>query len=265
MTPFWQSRELRPGAPSITAPDALRPRPRRLQRQAADDRRLVRAAARGTAAGRRCSASGRTTTRGGNTVVPEWARTDFYDVAVAWFDRYLKGLPTGVETWPRVQIQDTTGQWRAQPDWPMTGGPGRAARARRRRGLGSQSPGGDDDLRRGPRRGRHRPRLARRLRHRAAARRRCTSPASRCSTSTSASTSPTPTSRRSSSGSRGRRRRRRPASRFGYRSLRHLGAARGEPLRADRRQRRRRPARRSASRCGSCRWTCACRPASGCA
>jgi hypothetical protein len=53
----------------------------------------------------------------------EWQRPDFADLLVAWFDRYLKQLPTGVENWPVVQLQGTDGQWRAEPDWPSTGGP----------------------------------------------------------------------------------------------------------------------------------------------
>jgi predicted acyl esterase len=56
-------------------------------------------------------------------VRPEWARADFLDMATAWYDRFLKGLDTGVETWPRVQVQGSDGQWRAEPNWPVTGGP----------------------------------------------------------------------------------------------------------------------------------------------
>ena len=53
----------------------------------------------------------------------EWQRPDFADMLVAWFDRYLKKLPTGVEDWPVAQLQGTDGQWRAERDWPATGGP----------------------------------------------------------------------------------------------------------------------------------------------
>ena len=41
----------------------------------------------------------------------------------SWFDRYLKGLDTGVESWPTVQVQGTDGQWRGEVDFPATGGP----------------------------------------------------------------------------------------------------------------------------------------------
>ena len=39
-------------------------------------------------------------------------------MVTAWYDRYLKGLDTGVEAWPRVQVQGTDGQWRAEPELP---------------------------------------------------------------------------------------------------------------------------------------------------
>jgi hypothetical protein len=56
-------------------------------------------------------------------VEPDWARDDWMPMVTAWFDRYLKGLPTGVESWPDVQVQDSTGQWRVEHEFPSTGGP----------------------------------------------------------------------------------------------------------------------------------------------
>jgi X-Pro dipeptidyl-peptidase len=53
----------------------------------------------------------------------EWERADYLPMVVAWYDRYLKGLPTGVEDWPVAQVQGNDGQWRAEPNWPFTGGP----------------------------------------------------------------------------------------------------------------------------------------------
>jgi predicted acyl esterase len=50
-------------------------------------------------------------------------RADWIDTMVGWFDHWLKGLDTGAETWPVAQVQGTDGQWRAEPDWPHTGGP----------------------------------------------------------------------------------------------------------------------------------------------
>jgi predicted acyl esterase len=50
-------------------------------------------------------------------------RADWVDTMVAWYDKWLKGLGTGAELWPAAQVQGTDGQWRAEPNWPGTGGP----------------------------------------------------------------------------------------------------------------------------------------------
>jgi hypothetical protein len=52
-----------------------------------------------------------------------WARADWYDMVTSWFDRYLKGLDTGVEKWPDVQVQASDGQWWEVTEYPTTGGP----------------------------------------------------------------------------------------------------------------------------------------------
>ena len=57
-----------------------------------------------------------------NSVAPSWARDDWYDMVTAWFDRYLKGKDTGVEKWPDVQIQMSSGQWWAAKEYPTIGG-----------------------------------------------------------------------------------------------------------------------------------------------
>ena len=57
-----------------------------------------------------------------NSVEPEWARDDWYDMVTAWFDRYLKGKDTGVEKWPAVQVQMSSGQWWAAKEFPTLGG-----------------------------------------------------------------------------------------------------------------------------------------------
>jgi predicted acyl esterase len=45
-------------------------------------------------------------------------------MVVAWYDRWLKASAgTNVDEWPVAQVQGTDGQWRAEPDWPTTGGP----------------------------------------------------------------------------------------------------------------------------------------------
>ena len=62
-------------------------------------------------------------TPGSNTIGQEWERADFLDMATAWYDRYLKGIDTGVEEWPDVQVQSSDGQWWEAPEFPTTGGP----------------------------------------------------------------------------------------------------------------------------------------------
>ena len=54
---------------------------------------------------------------------PHWERPDWPPMVVAWYDRHLKGLDSRVEEWPVAQVQGTDGQWRAEPEWPTTGGP----------------------------------------------------------------------------------------------------------------------------------------------
>jgi hypothetical protein len=57
-------------------------------------------------------------------VAPDWERADWLDMVVAWYDRWLKrSTETNVDEWPVAQVQGTDGQWRAEPDWPTTGGP----------------------------------------------------------------------------------------------------------------------------------------------
>lgn len=56
-------------------------------------------------------------------VAPEWARKDWLATATAWYDQYLKGIDVGADEWPVVQVQDSSGQWRAEREFPTTGGP----------------------------------------------------------------------------------------------------------------------------------------------
>jgi predicted acyl esterase len=57
------------------------------------------------------------------SVEPTWVRADWFDTVTAWFDRYLKNKDTGVEKWPDVQIQASTGEWWSVKEYPTTGGP----------------------------------------------------------------------------------------------------------------------------------------------
>lgn len=57
------------------------------------------------------------------SIEPDWERIDFKPMAMAWLDRWVRGIDTGVERWPVAQVQSNEGQWRAEGDWPTTGGP----------------------------------------------------------------------------------------------------------------------------------------------
>src|SRR4051794_2205526 len=83
-------------------------------------------------------------------VEPTWARQDWLSVVTAWYDRYLKGLKTGVEKWPMVQVQDTTGQWRTEPNFPRTGGPQGALALGPDGKLGATKPTGSTSYMEGP-------------------------------------------------------------------------------------------------------------------
>jgi predicted acyl esterase len=56
-------------------------------------------------------------------VAADFERADWLPMVTAWYDRHLKGLKTGTERWPTVQVQGTDGSWRAEKDFPGTGGP----------------------------------------------------------------------------------------------------------------------------------------------
>lgn len=74
--------------------------------------------------------------------VPEWTRDDWQDMVVAWFDHFVKGIPSGVERWPVAQVQGNDGLWRAEEDWPFTGGPEGALALGSDGALGDTNPTG---------------------------------------------------------------------------------------------------------------------------
>ena len=123
MTPYWAAREYRPGADRITAAT--------LYVHGLADFNVQPIAATGFL-DRIPAATPRKALLGvwahnfpdsHPTVAPEWARADWLPMVTAWYDRYLKGLDTGVESWPTIQVQGSDGAWRAEPEWPGTGGP----------------------------------------------------------------------------------------------------------------------------------------------
>jgi predicted acyl esterase len=122
-TAYWQEREYRPGAPDVTAATLYVHGLRDFNVQPI------------TVAGWFDRLPATTPHKGlfgvwnhalpfrHPTVEPEWVRDDWMPMVTAWYDRYLKGLPTGVEDWPEVQVQASDGQWREEPEFPSTGGP----------------------------------------------------------------------------------------------------------------------------------------------
>lgn len=45
-------------------------------------------------------------------------RQEWLDAVQAWLDHWLYGVDSGVDAWPRVQIETAPGQWQASADWP---------------------------------------------------------------------------------------------------------------------------------------------------
>ncbi|HVE98413.1 MAG TPA: CocE/NonD family hydrolase [Mycobacteriales bacterium] len=123
MTAFWKAREYRPGAPDVTTPT--------LYVHGLRDFNVLPLTAAGWFDRLPATTPHKALFGVWNHALPQahpnvegdWARSDWMPMVTAWFDRYLKDLPTGVERWPDVQVQASTGQWRAEPEWPATGGP----------------------------------------------------------------------------------------------------------------------------------------------
>ncbi len=122
-TDFWREREYRPGAPKVKAATLMVHGLRDFNVQPI------------TLAGFFDHLPSTTPHKGlfgvWNHALPDdhqfvevgWEREDWLDMLTAWYDRYLKRLPTGVESWPDVQVQSSTGQWWEVDEYPTTGGP----------------------------------------------------------------------------------------------------------------------------------------------
>ena len=122
MTPFWMVREYRPGAPNVRAAT--------LYVHGLRDFNVLDQTIRGwfdripaTTPRKGMFGVWEHAEPDGGDVEEDWQRRDWLASATAWYDRYLKDLPTGVEQWPAVQVQDSTGRWRGEPEFPLTGGP----------------------------------------------------------------------------------------------------------------------------------------------
>jgi predicted acyl esterase len=117
-TEYWAAREYRPGAPKVKAATLFVHGLRDFNVQPI------------TAAGWFDALSKKTPHKGllgvWNHAFPSshasveqtWERADWFPMVTAWFDRYLKGKDTGVESWPDVQIQSNDGQWWAANEFP---------------------------------------------------------------------------------------------------------------------------------------------------
>lgn len=84
-----------------------------------------------------------------NLVLGQWGHAKDYvhladqkEMVNGWFDRHLGGDANVSQGWPRVQVQDSTGAWRAEDGWPDTGGPaGQLALSRSIAGIGELGSG----------------------------------------------------------------------------------------------------------------------------
>lgn len=77
-----------------------------------------------------------------HAVAAEWARRDWLATATAWYDQWLKGIDVGADEWPVAQVQDSSGQWRAEPEFPTTGGPAAQLALTAGNVLGATAPAG---------------------------------------------------------------------------------------------------------------------------
>lgn len=53
-----------------------------------------------------------------NSHEPDWSRPDFKEKLHAWYDRELLGRDVGGHDGPPVEVQDSSGRWRAADTWP---------------------------------------------------------------------------------------------------------------------------------------------------
>jgi X-Pro dipeptidyl-peptidase len=139
MTPYWQRREYRGGAPDVRAAT--------LYVHGLRDFNVLPQTIRGWF-DRLPATTPRKGVFGvwdhaepdGHNVERDWQRGDWLAMVTAWYDRYLTGLDTDVEEWPAVQVQDSSGRWHAERDFPLTGGPSGQLALTRDGGLGGSRP-----------------------------------------------------------------------------------------------------------------------------
>jgi X-Pro dipeptidyl-peptidase len=142
-TPYWQDREYRPGAPNIRAATLFVHGLFDLNVKALTQVGLFDRIP-DTTPHKLILGQWAHDFPNNPTYRPEWGRDDWLAIALAWYDRYLKGEPTQVESWPAVQVQDVAGQWRAEAGWGDTGGPAGQLALGSAGALGVTAPTGSD-------------------------------------------------------------------------------------------------------------------------
>jgi X-Pro dipeptidyl-peptidase len=120
-TEYWQEREYRPGAPKVRAATLMVHGLRDFNVQPITLAGFFDQLAAGTPHKGLFGVWNHAYPDSHGSVAGSWERADWMDMVVAWFDRYLKGLDTGVERWPDVQVQASSGEWWAVEDFPTTG------------------------------------------------------------------------------------------------------------------------------------------------
>ncbi|MFI6322437.1 CocE/NonD family hydrolase [Nonomuraea sp. NPDC050556] len=59
--------------------------------------------------------------QGGHADPFDLRRADYVETVGRWFDRWLLGVPNGVEREPAVKIEHAVDEWRDEPTWPAPG------------------------------------------------------------------------------------------------------------------------------------------------
>jgi X-Pro dipeptidyl-peptidase len=149
MGPFWREREYRPGAPNIKAATLF---VHGLQDWNVQPITIAGFFDRLPATTPKAGLFGQWEHNmpDKHNVNSAWAREDWLPMVTAWYDRWLKGLPTGADRWPRVQVQGTDGQWRHEAGFPQTGGPAGQLALGPAGALGATEPTGSTSFLEGP-------------------------------------------------------------------------------------------------------------------
>lgn len=117
-TEYWQEREYRPGAPKVKAATLFVHGLRDFNVQPITASGWFDALPKKTPHKGLLGVWNHAFPSSHGAVEPNWERFDWFPMVAAWFDQYLKGMDTGAERWPDVQIQSNTGQWWTAEEFP---------------------------------------------------------------------------------------------------------------------------------------------------